>query len=188
MDCLWRYDSPLGGITLAGEGPALTGLWFDCQRSSAGVVSPSAAASVLTSAPQLALPSVSEGFREMKWLPVFDDARRWLDDYFSGKVPDFTPRLELRGTPFRKDVWEILLGIPYGQTMSYGQVAALVARRRGLPRMSAQAAGGAVGHNPVSIIVPCHRVIGADGSLTGYGGGLDLKRRLLRLEGIEVED
>ena len=84
----------------------------------------------------------------MKWLPVFDDARRWLDDYFSGKVPDFTPRLELRGTPFRKDVWEILLGIPYGQTMSYGQVAALVARRRGLPRMSAQAAGGPSGTIP----------------------------------------
>lgn len=185
MDYIWRYDSPLGGITLAGEGQALTGLWFERQRPSAGSV---ATSSVLTIAPQLALPSVNEGFLEYKWLPVFDDARRWLDDYFSGKIPDFIPRLELRGTAFRKDVWEILLGIPYGQTMSYGQVAALVARRRGLPRMSAQAVGGAVGHNPVSIIVPCHRVIGADGSLTGYGGGLDLKRRLLRLEGINSED
>ena len=159
MDSFWKYDSPLGGITLAGEGSALTGLWLPGQR-------------------------LPEGDCTGHWLPVFDDACRWLDDYFSGKVPDFTPQLDLRGTPFRKDVWEILLSIPYGCTMSYGQVAALVARKRGLPRMSSQAIGGAVGHNPVSIIVPCHRVIGADGSLTGYGGGLDLKRFLLGLEGI----
>lgn len=157
MECLWKYDSPLGGITLAGEGSALTGLSLPGQRAAV---------------------------RIERWLPVFDETCRWLDDYFSGKVPDFTPRLDLRGTSFRRDVWEILLGIPYGRTMSYGEVAALVARKRGLPRMSSQAVGGAVGHNPVSIIVPCHRVIGADGSLTGYGGGLDLKRSLLRLEGI----
>ena len=157
MECLWKYDSPLGGITLAGEGSALTGLSLPGQRAAAGIE---------------------------RWLPVFDETCRWLDDYFSGKVPDFTPRLDLRGTSFRRDVWEVLLGIPYGRTMSYGEVAALVARKRGLPRMSSQAVGGAVGHNPVSIIVPCHRVIGADGSLTGYGGGLDLKRSLLRLEGI----
>jgi len=157
MECLWKYDSPLGGITLAGEGSALTGLSLPGQRAAVGIE---------------------------RWLPVFDETCRWLDDYFSGKVPDFTPRLDLRGTSFRRDVWEVLLGIPYGRTMSYGEVAALVARKRGLPRMSSQAVGGAVGHNPVSIIVPCHRVIGADGSLTGYGGGLDLKRSLLRLEGI----
>ena len=159
MDSFWKYDSPLGGITLAGEGSALTGLWLPGQR-------------------------LPEGDCTGRWLPVFDDACRWLDDYFSAKVPDFTPQLDLRGTPFRKDVWEILLSIPYGCTMSYGQVAALVARKRGIPRMSSQAVGGAVGHNPVSIIVPCHRVIGSDGSLTGYGGGLDLKRFLLGLEGI----
>ena len=163
MVFLWKYDSPLGVVTLSGEGPALTGLWLESQKA-----------------------SVEEGIERR--LPVFDDACRWLDDYFSGKVPDFTPSLDLRGTPFRRDVWEILLGIPYGRTMSYGEVAALVARKRGNPRMSAQAVGGAVGHNPVSIIVPCHRVIGADGSLTGYGGGLDLKQRLLRLEGVDVED
>ena len=157
MECLWKYDSPLGGITLAGEGSALTSLSLPGQRAAVGIE---------------------------RWLPVFDETCRWLDDYFSGKVPDFTPRLDLRGTSFRRDVWEILLGIPYGRTMSYGEVAALVARKSGLPRMSSQAVGGAVGHNPVSIIVPCHRVIGADGSLTGYGGGLDLKRSLLRLEGI----
>jgi len=185
MESIWKYDSPVGGITLAGEGSALTGLWLPGQRASAGAghssgLFPSVPVTTFDSGVSI---TVSDGGTAERWLPVFGDACRWLDVYFSGKVPDFIPRLDLRGTPFRKDVWDILLGIPYGQTMSYGEVAALVARKRGVPRMSAQAVGGAVGHNPVSIIVPCHRVIGADGSLTGYGGGLDLKLRLLRLEG-----
>ena len=161
MESLWIYDSPLGGIVLAGEGGALTGLWLPGQHAPAGAG---------------------------RWLPVFDDARRWLDIYFTGKDPGFIPQLDLRGTPFRKDVWEILLTIPYGNTMTYGDIATLLAQKRGVRRMSAQAVGGAVGHNPVSVIVPCHRVVGAGGSLTGYAGGLDLKRRLLTLEGIAVED
>ena len=161
MEYMWKYDSPLGEITLAGEGDALTGLWLEGQGN----------------------PEDSRtGCYEEKWLPVFGEACRWLDIYFSGKDPGFTPKMELRGTPFRREVWEILLGIPYGSTMTYGEIAEIVGRRHGVRRMSAQAVGGAVGHNPVSLIVPCHRVIGAGGALTGYAGGLDLKRRLLQLE------
>ena len=158
MILLRHMDSPLGGITLAGEGDCLIGLWLDGQTHFA---------STLTGEP-------AEG-----WLPVFGDASRWLDTYFSGRVPDFTPRLDLRGTPFRRKVWEQLLRIPYGQTVTYGELARLVG---GSPR----ATGGAVGHNPVSLIVPCHRVIGAGGRLTGYAGGLELKSRLLQLEGIAI--
>ena len=115
-------------------------------------------------------------------LPVFRATARWLELYFGGGEPDFTPRLCLRGTAFRKAVWEKLLTIPYGQTTTYGAIAAALAKERDIPRMSAQAVGGAVGHNPVSLIVPCHRVIGSDGTLTGYGGGLGRKAALLSLE------
>ena len=117
-------------------------------------------------------------------LPLFAETAQWLDLYFGGSVPDFTPPLSPQGTSFRRKVWEILLGIPYGKTMTYGEIAAEIARAEGLSRMSAQAVGGAVGHNPIAIIIPCHRVIGADGSLTGYASGLDKKRFLLTLEGI----
>lgn len=161
MDCIWHYESPLGGITLGSDGKALTDLWFDGQEHYA-----------------VTLPSQAEHRR----LPVFDETCRWLDIYFSGRAPDFTPELVLHGTPFRKAVWDILLTIPFGKTMSYGEIAEILARQRGISRMSAQAVGGAVGHNPVSIIVPCHRVIGADGSLTGYAGGLERKARLLEIE------
>lgn len=161
MDCIWHYESPLGGITLGSDGKALTGLWFDGQEHYA-----------------VTLPSQAEHRR----LPVFDETCRWLDIYFSGRAPDFTPELALHGTPFRKAVWDILLTIPFGKTMSYGEIAERLAHQRGISRMSAQAVGGAVGHNPVSIIVPCHRVIGADGSLTGYAGGLERKARLLEIE------
>ncbi len=161
MDFTCHYDSPLGGITLACDGNALTGLWFDGQRHfAAGMAAP----------------------REGRELPVFADARRWLDLYFSGKDPGFIPRLNLRATPFREKVWEILLEIPYGRTVTYGEIAAQAAKRRGLPRMSARAAGGAVGHNPVSLIVPCHRVVGANGRLTGYAGGTERKAILLEME------
>ena len=161
MDCIWHYESPLGGITLGSDGKALTGLWFDGQEHYA-----------------VTLPSQAERRR----LPVFDETCKWLDIYFSGRAPDFTPELALHGTPFRKAVWDILLTIPFGKTMSYGEIAEILARQRGISRMSAQAVGGAVGHNPVSIIVPCHRVVGADGSLTGYAGGLERKARLLEIE------
>ncbi len=164
MEFTIRYTSPLGGITLASDGDALTGLWFDGQK-----VFPDA------------LPAGSGETRA----PVFDEAVKWLDAYFSGREPDFTPKLRMQGTEFRKTVWEILLGIPYGRTVSYGEIAERIARQRGIPRMSAQAVGGAVGHNPIALIVPCHRVVGADGSLTGYAGGVDRKAWLLSLEGAD---
>ncbi|MBR2949237.1 MAG: methylated-DNA--[Lachnospiraceae bacterium] len=161
MEYIHHYDSPLGGIILASNGQALTGLWFEDQKYVAATLSPDHTECTL---------------------PVFDLTARWLDLYFAGKIPDFTPPLFLKTTEFRKAVAEIMLTIPYGQTMTYGQIAAVYARQKGLPHMSAQAVGGAVGHNPISLIIPCHRVIGSDGSLTGYAGGLDRKIKLLELE------
>jgi len=165
MEYTAHYNSPLGGIILTSDGAALTGLWFDNQNHFAGTLGP---------------------VREEKPLKVFDEAKRWLDVYFSGKEPGFTPPLNMKGTPFRRAVWEILLTIPFGRTMTYGEIARILTERNGLRRMSAQAVGGAVGHNPVSLIVPCHRVVGANGSLTGYGGGLDRKIRLLALEDADM--
>lgn len=136
---------------MASDGTALTGLWFDGQKYFAEGLTETSAA---------------------KTLPVFDEAMRWLDIYFSGRRPDLTPPLNLKGTAFRKEVWQLLLQIPYGETTTYGELAAQLAAHRGLKQMSAQAVGGAVGHNPISIIVPCHRVVGTGGSLTGYAGGL----------------
>ena len=167
MDLTARYFSPLGGVTLASDGEALTGLWFDGQRGFPELLPPERAGE----AP-----------------PVFAEADRWLDTYFRGTAPDFTPPLHLRGTDFQLLVWELLLAIPYGQTATYGDLAAEAARRMGVSRMSAQAVGGAVGCNPISVIVPCHRVIGASGSLTGYAGGLERKARLLSLEGGGMTD
>ena len=157
----WHYDSPLGGITLASDGDALVGLWLDGQTIFAETL---------------------DKVREEKLLPVFVDTCRWLDIYFSGKDPGFTPKLNVRSTEFRKRVWEILLTIPYGKTMTYGEIAAQIAREKGLKQMSAQAVGGAVGHNPISLIIPCHRVVGAGGNLTGYAGGIDKKASLLQME------
>ena len=162
MDYTRHYDSPLGGITLASDGEALTGLWFDGQSHFAETL---------------------DDEHVQKSLPVFDEAGRWLDLYFSGVRPDFTPKLNLRGTDFRRAVWDVLLTIPYGGIMTYGQVAAALNRGPN----AARAVGGAVGHNPISLIVPCHRVMGSDGSMTGYAGGIDKKRRLLELEGIKHE-
>ena len=146
---------------MTSDGEALTGLWFTEKSRYADTN-------------ETALPE--------RDLPVFRETARWLDIYFGGGEPDFTPPLCLRGTAFSQAVWEKLLAIPYGQTTTYGAIAAALAKERGIPRMSAQAVGGAVGHNPVSLIVPCHRVIGSDGTLTGYGGGLDRKAALLALE------
>ena len=165
MEYTAHCDSPLGGITLSSDGEALLGLWFDGQKLFASTLAPD---------------------HEERALPVFDLAQRWLEVYFGGRDPGFTPPLRMNATPFRHAVWEILLTIPFGRTMTYGEIAAELARRNGLPRMSAQAVGGAVGHNPISLIVPCHRVVGADGSLTGYGGGLERKRFLLALEGADA--
>ena len=162
MDYLFHYDSPLGGITMSSDGQSLTGLLFDGEKYFSETI---------------------DGQGSCADLPVFAETARWLDVYFSGRDPGFLPPIALRTTPFRREVCEIMLTIPYGQTMTYGQIAAIIAKRRGLERMSAQAVGGAVGHNPISLIVPCHRVIGTDGSLTGYAGGIDKKRKLLELDG-----
>ena len=165
MNYTHGYSSPLGGITMASDGQSLTGLWFDGQRYYAD--------------------TLQEPFREGP-LPIFDEADRWLDLYFSGKVPDFTPKLRLQGTAFRKLVWEVLLTIAYGQVVTYGDLAEEIARRTGRVSMAPRAVGGAVAHNPLSLIIPCHRVVGAGGSLTGYAGGIERKRRLLTLEGVDL--
>ena len=157
----YHYTSPLGIITLAGNGESLTGLWFDGQKYFPHKL-------------------ISESIESK--LPIFTQTCNWLDIYFSGRIPDFTPPISLNTTLFRKAVYDILLTIPYGQTMAYGEIANIIAEQNGVERMSAQAVGGAVGHNPVSIIIPCHRVVGADGSLTGYAGGLNKKIELLKLE------
>ena len=161
MTFIQHYDSPLGGILLAADAVGLTGLWFDGQKYFARGLS-------------------SE--QEERELPVLLEAKRWLDIYFTGKEPDFLPPLHSIGSAFRRSVWEILLQIPYGRTTTYGEIARLLSEKRGLTRMSAQAVGGAVGHNAISIIIPCHRVVGTNGSLTGYAGGVDKKVKLLELE------
>ena len=161
MEYIHRYRSPLGGITMASDGEHLTGLWFDGQKYFADTL---------------------DAEHKERPLPVFAQADRWLDLYFSGKEPDFTPPLKMKTTEFRKAVWEILLTIPYGKTMTYGEIAAQIAKQRGAATMSAQAVGGAVGHNAISLIIPCHRVVGADGSLTGYAGGIGKKEKLLEME------
>lgn len=122
-----------------------------------------------------------------KILPIFEETNKWLDCYFRGEIPDFTPKYRIEElTPFRKEVLDILNTIPYGQTLTYGDIARKIAENRGMKRMSAQAVGGAVGWNPICIIIPCHRVIGSGGKLTGYGGGMNNKVALLKLEGIEM--
>jgi len=161
MDYIWHYHSPLGGITLASNGEALSGLWFDGQKHFGDGLDP---------------------LHEEKKLPVFDQPCRWLDIYFSGKNPGFTPMLDKRTTPFRRAIWDILLTIPYGETMPYGAIAKHYAVLNGLKRMSAQAVGNAVAHNTISIIIPCHRVLSYDGCLTGYAAGTGKKRKLLELE------
>ena len=164
MDYTAHYQSPIGDITLASDGEALIGLWFDGQKYFADVL--------------------DKQHEERNDLPVFEDARCWLDTYFSGKAPDFTPKLCMRASDFRRRVWEIMLTIPFGHTMTYGDIARQIAHERGILTMSAQAVGGAVGHNSISLIIPCHRVVGTDGSLTGYAGGIDKKLRLLQMEGV----
>ena len=163
MDYTAYYASPLGGITLASDGENLVGLWFNGQKYFAD--------------------TLAEEHEERADLEIFNTTYHWLDIYFSGHAPDFTPPLLMRTTSFRKRVWEIMLTIPYGQTMTYGDISRCIARERGLASMSAQAVGGAVGHNSISLIIPCHRVIGSDGALTGYTGGIDKKVRLLQTEG-----
>ncbi len=161
MDYVAHYISPLGGIRLLSDGENLTGLWFDGQKFFGFTMGS----------------QVCE-----KKLNVFEESFRWLELYFGGKQPDFLPPLKYGSTPFRKTVCDIMLTIPYGKTMTYGEIAARSAQVLGVKKMSAQAVGGAVGHNPISLMIPCHRVLGSGGKLTGYAGGLDRKSKLLQLE------
>lgn len=167
MQYINHYNSPLGGILLAADETGLTGLWFDGAKYYAAHLDPE---------------------QEERETPVLARTKEWLTVYFSGKEPDFLPPLHMTGTPFQLSVWENLLKIPYGKTVTYGAIAERIAAQRGLPHMSAQAVGGAVGHNKISIIIPCHRVIGTNGSLTGYAGGIDRKLSLLHLEKAELHN
>lgn len=166
MTYIQHYASPLGGILLAANDIGLTGLWFDGQKYYAD---------------NLPAEHIE---RET---PILADAKRWLDVYFTGNEPDFKPPLHIVGSAFRQAVWELLLQIPYGQTVTYGELARQLAEKQGAEHMSAQAVGGAVGHNPISLIIPCHRVVGAGGSLTGYAGGIDNKIMLLELEHADMQ-
>ena len=161
MDYTYHYSSPIGGITMASNGESLTGLWFDGQKYFAS--------------------TLSQRHVE-KQLPIFDRTCEWLDLYFSGKSPDFIPPVFMYVSNFRRDVYEILMTIPFGETMTYKEVADLIAKKHRIISMSAQAVGGAIAHNPISLVIPCHRVIGTNGKLTGYAGGLDKKEWLLDME------
>lgn len=167
MELTTHLPSPLGELLLSSDGLCLTGLWLPGQKYYAA-----------------GLPA---GAAEATDHPVFAEAGAWLDRYFAGQRPSPKElRLGPRGRAFRQLIWSLLLEIPYGETETYGGLAEKAARRLGLPRMSAQAVGGAVGHNPISLIIPCHRVVGTGGSLTGYAGGVAAKRRLLLLEGADM--
>ena len=156
-----NYQSPLGEIVIASDDTAITGLWLVGQRHFDIEV---------------------EGCITDKDLPIFDEVSRWLDIYFTGNNPGEIPAVRMNGTPFQLEVWQILQAVPYGKLITYREIAELIAKKRGITKMSARAVGNAVGRNPVSILVPCHRVVGSDGKMTGYAGGIERKVKLLKLE------
>ena len=164
----WKYNTPEGftNIYMNSDGEYLTGLWFEGSRDS----------------------SKHTLECEEKELPIFKETSKWLDIYFSGKNPNFTPKYKINNlTPFRKEVIDIMNTIPYGKTITYNDISKIIATNRGINKMSSQAVGGAVGWNPICIIIPCHGVVGANGSLTGYGGGIKNKVSLLKLEGTNMK-
>jgi methylated-DNA-[protein]-cysteine S-methyltransferase len=165
MNYTFEYNSPVGLLTIASDGESITGLWIKGQKYFAA--------------------ALGSEYSAMD-LPVFGRVEEWLTIYFSGKNPTFTPPLAPKGSSFRQAVWKILRDIPYGEVITYGDIARMIAKQSGKEKMSAQAVGGAVGHNPISIIVPCHRVVGAQGSLTGYAGGIKTKAELLTLEQVDM--
>ncbi len=169
MDYIMNYTALLGNIRLISDGECVTHICTEFWKKRATAKFP------------------DRDFANGSSLPCLKQTARWFDTYFAGKEPDFIPPLRLHGSAFQCEVWEILQQIPYGHLTTYGDIAAIIARRRGIARMSAQAVGGAVGANPIGIIVPCHRVIGTNGSLTGYGGGLLSKVQLLKLESIDTQ-
>jgi methylated-DNA-[protein]-cysteine S-methyltransferase len=157
-----ELKTPLGPATARAEGEALTGFWFVGQKYS---------------------PAKTENWMRRPDHPVFTRLEIWLQGYFAGDNPEPDFILNPQGTVFQKKVWRLLLRIPYGELTTYGKIAGQLAEREGPSSLSARAVGGAVGRNPISLLIPCHRVVGANGSLTGYAGGLDRKTALLRLEG-----
>ena len=165
MQYKMNYSSPVGELTITTDGTHITGLWFANQPNYESKLKDKVVA---------------------QEQPIFQQVRSWLDRYFQGNNPTIDFPLKPTGTAFREQVWEILTTIPAGQTMTYGEIANKIANLNGKDKMSAQAVGGAVGSNPISILIPCHRVVGADGSLTGYGGGIDKKIKLLEIETVEM--
>jgi len=167
MYCTTVYESPVGVLTLAAKDDELVGLWIKKQKYFGD--------------------TVSEEMVQSDELPLFRKTKLWLDRYFDGLKPALTELpLAPQGSGFRQEVWKALCEIPYGQVATYGAIARKMATLRGIPRMASQAVGGAVGHNPISIIIPCHRVVGSNGSLVGYGSGLAAKIKLLELEGVDT--
>ena len=163
MEYFYKIKSPVGLLTVSSDGNNISGLWIEGQKHF--------------------LKTLDRDAVEQK-LPVFEDVKNWLDIYFSGREPDFMPPLSPKGSPFQQKIWKYLCGIPYGKTAAYGDLAKKFESQNKGRRMSARAVGGAVGRNPVSILIPCHRVIGKNNSLTGYAGGIAVKTKLLQLEGI----
>lgn len=163
------YKSPLGKMTLVSDGTKLVGLWIDGQKYFEN--------------------TLCTQVTEKDGLDIFRQTKEWLNRYFQGKRPDITALpLSPAGSSFRQAVWKILSQIPYGQVITYGDIAKKIARERGLAKMSSQAVGQAVGHNPISVIIPCHRVVGTNGNLTGYAGGINLKIKLLKHEGVNMDN
>lgn len=172
MYYMTNYDSPIGQLTLASDGEHLIGLWMKDQKYFGGAIKAELA---------------SGKVRLEDKLPVFQAAKDWLDRYFAGEKPK-SMELPLApiGSGFRQEVWKLLCEIPYGEVTTYGAIAGKMAEKLQKKTMSAQAVGGAVGHNPISIMIPCHRLVGANRSLTGYAGGIEKKIKLLELEGVNV--
>lgn len=160
-----EYRSPLGKMTLNSDGENLTAVCFESGKDHGRYIK----------------------MGKEEDLPIFDETIKWLDTYFSGRDPGFVPKYKREDiTAFRQDIIDEMLKIPYGQVVTYYDISKAIAKKRGLERMSAQAVGGAVGWNPICIIIPCHRVVGTNNSLTGYGGGIDNKLKLLELEGVDI--
>lgn len=162
------YNSPLGNILLVFDEENLLGLYMESQEEYVKISKNSK------------IKYYKDNFSKSK---ILKESEKWLDLYFSGKDPGFLPALKVQASEFRKDVWDILLKIPYGEKTTYKEITEILVKSGKYKNMSAQAVGGAVGHNPILLIIPCHRVMGSDGSLRGYAGGIDVKRKLLEIEG-----
>jgi len=164
MEYVHNIKSPVGKLTLSSDGDNISGLWIEGQK-------------------YFACNLEKDALKQN--LPVFENAEKWLDIYFSGTEPDFMPPLMPRGSQFQKSIWDLLRKIPYGKTISYGEIASRFEAKNKGRRTSARAVGTAVGRNPISILIPCHRVIGKNGDLTGYAGGIPKKIKLLKIEGAD---